>query len=179
MEICASFGSKSSSTVTVDSVSLGNSLQWMERLRFSWWNSLQAEQDNELNCKPNLEVMIRVTSLPISPSTCTQKTYTIQTSNFTKFTSKSKDTRFFYRSSVPLIVLHKHALHKHSGSYSLLRNSRWVRVYFNSLSWVTISINRVPYFTSGLLPLQRRSATCTNFPRLATTLGALGQCLAV
>ena len=92
---------------------------------------------------------------------------------------RARTQDLFYRSSVPLIVLLKHALHKHSGSYSLLRNSRWVRVYFNSLSWVAISFNRVPHFTSGLLPLWRQSATYTNFPRLTTTLGALGQRLAV
>ena len=62
-------------------------------------------------------------------------------------------------------------LHKHSGSYSPLRNSRWVRVYFNSFSWVAISFNRVHHFTSGLLPLWRRSATYTNFPWLTTWLG--------
>ena len=92
---------------------------------------------------------------------------------------KARTQDLFYRSPVPLIVLHKHALHKHSGSYSLLTNSRWVWVYFNSPSWVAISFNCVPHFTSGLLPLRRRSTTCTNFPRLATTLGALGQRLAV
>ena len=92
---------------------------------------------------------------------------------------RARTQDLFYRSSVPLIVLHKHTLQMQSGSYSLLRDSRWVRVYFNSLSWVAISFNRVPHFTSGLLPLWRRSATCTNFPRLATTLGDLGQRLAI
>ena len=73
------------------------------------------------------------------------------TSQNSQLRARTQD--LFYRSSVPLIVLHKHALHKHSGSYSPLTNSRWVWVYFNSLSWVAISFNRVPHFTSGLPPL--------------------------
>jgi hypothetical protein len=111
-------------------------------------------------------------------SSCTQKHY--QPSRSTNITNITKsamggknvgDTNiYFYR--VRIHCLLPKLLLKHSKSYSPLRNSLGSESISPHFHRAGSSSNHFPNSLSLLLPLRRRSAMCTNFPRFTTRLGA-------
>jgi hypothetical protein len=111
-------------------------------------------------------------------SFCTQKHYQPNRStNFIKITISAMRRKIVENiktcfTEVRIHCLLPKLLLKHSGSYSPLRNSLGCEFIPPHFHWVGSSSNHFPTSLSLLLPLRRRSATCTNFLQLITRLGA-------
>jgi hypothetical protein len=109
-------------------------------------------------------------------NSCTQKQYQpSRSTNFTNITVSAIRNKIVGNTKICFIEVSDSLLATKDitkESYSLLRNSLGCESIPPHFHRVRYSSNHFPTSLSLLLPLRRRSATCTNFPWLTTRLEA-------